>query len=646
MIQIIKILNDKDAILSGKEICFELGITTRTLRNELNKEKENLKAIGVEIESIHRRGYKLKIVDEEAYYTYLSDSIKDTNLKMKSIPREPDERIHYIIQRLLVSHDYIKAETIADEIYISRSTFDNDLIKVKEKLEYFELEIISKPAFGLKITGSEMRVRSAISLYFYGANTYSEIIVERDKESIYNEISDILLKLMHEHEFRLTDLGFKNLVTHIIITLIRMKDHYYVPQPGNIQDLAQSEAYDLANVLCDQLEIKYKTKLPTSERLYIAMHLTGKESSQHIKTNKISFEENDRLFKEIFMYIEENYNMNLAHDLDLYTALSLHFKPMKNRLEYGLRIENPLLATIKLEQNLAFEIAVGVAFIISKHWGFTISEEEIGYIALHIALSIENFQEQSSKKNVLIVCATGVGSSQILYHKVKQQFGQSIDKLDVSELYALDTMNLDDYDLILSTVPIHQQVSIPMIEVNYFLNSDDVKGISGLLKGDEDNFDFIEDYFSKDLFFTDLKGTDSKQIIKEMCSRIETVKPLPKSFEKSVLKREKYASTEFGNQIAMPHPMEAITSSTFVAIGVLEKPIIWKENYVKFVLLMSVSKNKNESLSLFHEVLSALALDSKAMLEFSKTPTLETLKAILYSLAQDEQANDIDRLFK
>lgn len=646
ILQIIKILQNQDEAISAKRIGFELGLSSRTIRNEIKNQNKNLNKVGLEINSFHRKGYQLNIVNEDLYYDYLSKTIEEKNLVGNPIPKDSEGRVHYIIKKLLVSKDYIKSEDICDEIYISRSTFNNDFIKVKESLEYFNLHIESKPGYGMILRGSEIRKRSAISMYFYDMDSYSSIVVEQEENTKYNEISNMLLELMHKHEFRLTDLGFKNLVTHIIIALIRLEDNFAVPTPDGFEKIVQTEAYDLSCELCDRLEKKYEVKLPESERLYIALHLSGKESSQHINANQISFEKNRMLFDEMYQYINDNFGMDLSEDIDLFTSLSLHFEPMRHRLEYGLRIENPLLETIKQEQSEAFEVAIAASKIIEKHWGFSLSEEEIAYIALHFALSIDHYHNRSNLKNVLIVCASGVGSSQILLHKVKQQFASSLGQVEVSELYSLDKVEIDTFDFVLTTVPIKKDLGIPILEVNYFLSSTDVRGISNLLSNENSNFDFIDKYFSNELFFADLQANTAEEAITLMCEEISKVKTVPNDFLSSVLEREAYSATEFGNQIALPHPMRAITDETFVAIGVLEKPILWKNNYVRFVMLISVSKDSNESLNLFNEVISTLALDADGMLKFSQNPNLETLKAILYSIAKKESESDLDMMFK
>ena len=61
MIETIKILSHADTPMSGPELSRQLGITVRTLRNDLKEYKETLYQHGMEIISKHAIGYKLVI---------------------------------------------------------------------------------------------------------------------------------------------------------------------------------------------------------------------------------------------------------------------------------------------------------------------------------------------------------------------------------------------------------------------------------------------------------------------------------------------------------------------------------------------------------------------------------------------------------
>ena len=65
LIKIIKILSQSQHPVKGQELCEELGVTVRTLRNDIKEYRQELKKHGLEIVSKHAVGYSLKIYNEE-----------------------------------------------------------------------------------------------------------------------------------------------------------------------------------------------------------------------------------------------------------------------------------------------------------------------------------------------------------------------------------------------------------------------------------------------------------------------------------------------------------------------------------------------------------------------------------------------------
>src|SRR5699024_11482168 len=64
---------------------------------------------------------------------------------------------------------------------------------------------------------------------------------------------------------------------------------------------------------------------------------------------------------------------------------------------------------------------------IEKHTGTKIDENEVGYLALHIGAAIERRKLKSGPKRCLIVCASGLGTAQLISYKLKSHFGKSLD---------------------------------------------------------------------------------------------------------------------------------------------------------------------------------------------------------------------------
>lgn len=357
-------------------------------------------------------------------------------------------------------------------------------------------------------------------------------------------------------------------------------------------------------------------------------------------------QETQDLLNYIFENIKQNFQLDFSQDFELFRFLALHFQPMMNRLKYGLYIENPLIDKIKNENNLAFEISLYVGSLIKEVKNYNVNINEVGYIALHFALALERYHEKTKSKNIIVVCASGAGSSQILLYKLKQKFKNYINEIKVAKVYELLEIDQNHYDYIISTVPITFKTQIPIINVQYFLDEDDVELVSNIFEDTENEYSFINRYFRDELFFTDLIGNTKEEILNKMCDEINKVVEIPTEFYELVIQREKMASTEFGNNIALPHPIIPITNTTFVAIAMLRKPIKWDKQQVKFVFLISTQKDSKESLSLFNESISALVFNKKALLRLEKEPTINTLKEIIKEMAIQERENTTDNLLK
>lgn len=646
MIQMIKMLSNAKKAMSGPELSEQLGITVRTLRNDLKDYRKELLENGIEIVSKHAIGYQLIIKDEEKYYNYLEMMLKEGSQNQMLIPIYPEDRIHYLIRMFLTEEDYIKIEDICERIFVSRSTLSNDLKEVREKLKYFHLDLETKPFYGLKLIGSEFHKRSCISQYFFHGTKDDAAYLSQTKSTQQQEdITTLLYETMVEEQFKLTDIGFQNLVIHILIALIRLKEKPQFTLFEYDESIKDRREYEVALRLCQKLEEQFEITFPETEIYYIAMHLSGKKAVQYSSNTLYMNNEYEGVVQHILEDIQDKFQMDLTSDLELYTSLSLHLQPMMNRLKYGMVIPNPLLEQIKIDNPLAFEMSILTANSIYALTHKDVSENEMGYIALHFALAIERYQKQGPKKNIIIICASGMGSSQILLYKVKQKFKENINSIYVTELYELPNIDQKTYDFILSTVPIPFQTEIPVIHVQYFLDDHDMMTLSDAFLSQSEDLSFIDEYFHQELLFENLQGRSQKEIIHEMCHRISCVKNIPDCFEEEVLKREKFSDTEFGNAIAMPHPMKPLTDETFVAVGILKKSIKWKNQQVKYIFLLSIQKDSQETLGLLHETLSSLVFDKKAMQELEKDASLMNLKKILKKIAKEQKENDIDTLF-
>ena len=86
-----------------------------------------------------------------------------------------------------------------------------------------------------------------------------------------------------------------------------------------------------------------------------------------------------------------------------------------------------------------------------NHTSVPVPDDEIGYIVIYFIASMEYLTKQSIE--VLVVCASGMGSSKMLRSRLEREFAEiGVEK--IISLHKLSDEDLSRYDLIISTVPL------------------------------------------------------------------------------------------------------------------------------------------------------------------------------------------------
>ena len=75
-----------------------------------------------------------------------------------------------------------------------------------------------------------------------------------------------------------------------------------------------------------------------------------------------------------------------------------------------------------------------------------------------------------------------------------------------------------------------------------------------------------------------------------------------------MLKREELAPTSIGDKFAVPHAFEGYVLKTGVGLMTLKKPIVWGNEKVQIIMMLSIDIREQEQ---FREIFSELAAITK-----------------------------------
>ena len=91
------------------------------------------------------------------------------------------------------------------------------------------------------------------------------------------------------------------------------------------------------------------------------------------------------------------WGIDLTQDEELKSQLVLHLIPLEVRSRYNVVLHNPLIDKIKQQNIFAYQMAVTACDQFSDYHGNRLSEDEMGYIALHMNLALLRTQIKNKK---------------------------------------------------------------------------------------------------------------------------------------------------------------------------------------------------------------------------------------------------------
>lgn len=543
--QIIKILLNSKNPVSSLALSQEIGCSTKTIQSEiksLNKEIKNGKIL-----SIRGVGYKLE-----------GDFSK---LNLNDIYYNDIDRVHYILKTMLnISYkidNAIRLEELADKMHVSVSTVKNDLKEVKKILKSYDIEILTKHKQGIYIEQDEEKIIKFILKLCHNNNndlSINDFLNDKIKDNLFILKNEVLKELNNE-KLILSDIEFKNITNYIFIYLSRNDNNKnfiknYINKYKNKRNKVINNSSNREAIINSINEFCENLKLATS------IDIRNDEIFKDFLYNHI-----DSLYKKINLGIENNDTNNLE---------------------------------IKIKYPYAFELAKIAKRTVENNLNIKISEHEISNIAIHIVGALQRASYIDKKKvfNTIIVCTSGIGTSMLIKSKLENIFKEKLKIVKVIPAYLAPYINASDIDFIISTVEVDIE-NIPVINISPFLNDKELKKIEKYMETENIYEDInIQSLFEKELFFENIDLNTKEEVIEFMGDKLLKRGYIDREMKSAFLCREKIATTEIGNMVAIPHGSGGNIYSNKIAVGILKNPIKWEIGDVRLVIMLSIDSDK------------------------------------------------------
>lgn len=651
----------KEEAITINQLALELSISNRTVRNDLDKLETYLNNLQGQIKIIKKPRIGIWLEYDDIGKQRLKKLMNYQGIYLE--PYSSEERQRFIVKRLIQSFHPVSMQSLADDLIVSRVTISKDLEAVHKKLEKYNLSLVKKKNQGISIDGDEKNWRRAASdliAQIKEEEELKDILLKSNDpighnrlniQDIHNikdlipqmelaKIEAIIIAAETQLSSPLSDEAFTGLVIHIAISIERLKQKKDIKMSlENIEEIKKHKEYSVASWIGMRLEKEIHIKIPESEIAYIALHIIGAKPMQVIDVgdNKEFILDNIDFAvlegtKEIIHLVENILSVPLSNDKNLLIGLSLHLKTAVNRLKYGLSLRNPLLDKIKEKYPSIFGASWATSIIFERRFNIQITEEEIGYIAIHIGAALER---NKSNYRVLVVCSTGVGTSQLAVSRLKNRI-ENIEIVGVSSLHELDKYPLSEYDLIISTIPIVEKDK-PVVLISIFVDDNDIalilQKINALNNRKLDNNKYsISPLLNKELIFLRESFSSRTDVIKKIGDILKKSEYVTEEFIVSALSREKITSTAVGNGVALPHGKDIYVNRPTIAVILLDKPIDWGGYLVDIIFYLALHFENSQDIKDFFKKFHRLINNQSQLNKIRNAQDINVLYEMLLDL--------------
>lgn len=451
-----------------KELAEQFGVSTRTIRNDLEQINEFLNKNKLSGVSLGKQGVIETGKDMERARQYL---FRDDFYSYKL---ERHERKMFMATLLICEKDYRTLSDLADCMYVSRSTVIQDLDGLKAFFKRHKLYVVSHSNKGLILEGEEKNKRLLLlSMIKSNESVYREApVFERLicslKEECRVDMEDLktmekVINLAEHFSGRfLTDTSFTNLKYFLVLSLYRMRLKMYAEQ-----DSKKNSKYEMAGYILKQLsdfagievveeEVKFLGRI-LNEMRYIKKTTSNQEI---VKMQVIT-----RTFIE---HVSIDIDLNLQGDYIFYENLINHLESMFSSAIQDNTVNSVVTEVLERYPKIQEAVQNNVS-VLEEYIGRKLNEVEISYIVVHICAAMERNKNSTERYSVILVCNGGIGTSQLLLARLKKYF--NFDVADIIPAHDLKNADIDEADVILSTVAL--DTDMEYIQVDPLLNDED-----------------------------------------------------------------------------------------------------------------------------------------------------------------------------
>lgn len=596
--RLVEFLIQTDDWVQAAELADRLGVSTRSIRSYVTAAKGAAHPFDT-IQS-SPSGYR---INREAFAAY-----RATVKAQPSDSETPRDRIYQLVRRLGTHPAGLDIYFLAEALFVSDSTIEQDLRKVKALVEEEGLTL-TRSGSTVVLAGTEANQRHLLSRMFHEESVQGFFELERvQREFESANLSDFktdLIAVLGENGFFVNEYGLNNVLLHLAIALERSAN-LQPALPRSPDAPARQEAISAA--LSALVERHFEVRLSVVDVDHLTNLLTTRvltpgqdQSITDVVSNFVDVA-NLEMVRRLVHLVKDEYLIDLE-DEEFMVRLALHVGNLVARATEKSYSPNAMTRSMKTSYPMIYEVAVFIASQLQRDANITINDDEIAYLALHVGSYLERQVRREARLTCVLVCPNYYDIHVMLRQHIEHALGDVLDVDVVITRTDVDWSTLGT-DLVLTTIASRAPRENEVV-IQPFLTVADVENIRRAITTVRRHArrlkikDDLLRYFTPELFFRELHAPDELAMIQTLGERMIAAGVVDDAYVRGAIERERMSSTAFTDNIAVPHAMAMTASETSIAIVINDSPMPWGENRVNVIAFIAFAEDGRNS---FQEV--------------------------------------------
>lgn len=490
ILELVRILLQQPDYITISKITELLQVSNKTIRNDLDTVADYLK--GHNLTLSRKTGVGVCIEGEEEEKLTLLRSITFHSHELGDY--SPKARKVYIGLRLITCTENCRIYELASELYVSRATIHKDISALSEQIAPFHVSLIRKNNNGISIEGKERHLRDLMFDLMQEDNGYPEFLkiiqnpsyqckgdfIFKALDYTDQDIHKLVQLIIHSGNHYINSLPFNSLAAallRIFVNLVRIVDDHPVHLSESfIEEVVNQPLFPEVSQLAAILGPEYPLSFSEEELRYMQIHFLSLQTKQEITEH--DKRELDELVDALLTDWEETLHRPFTQDMDLRDSLKSHLGPALTRFRHGIAIENPMMDEIYAYYQNTFNIAKKSLRMLEQRYHCHLSNDEIGYVAIHLAAALDRTKQPLK---AVLVCHVGTGASKLLIRKLSTQIPE-IEIISEETFLTIQHADLSEAELIISTLDLTLDTELPILVVNTLMYDYDLLRLKSIIK--------------------------------------------------------------------------------------------------------------------------------------------------------------------